>query len=110
MATGFESSARGAWSAAFRDRLQTRWGREFSFRGGFGCALLGSGTPPYRSSAAWHRGSAADMAHCGTGGAAPVGLLSSPGLGRKGLPRKGPGERRRLKAAVSEQLSRDVLR
>uniref|UniRef100_A0A1L1SR23 BTB domain containing 8 n=1 Tax=Mus musculus TaxID=10090 RepID=A0A1L1SR23_MOUSE len=50
------------------------------------------------------------MAHCGAGGAAPVALLSSPGHGRKGLPRKGPGERRRLKAAVSEQLSRDVLR
>ncbi|XP_021066899.2 BTB/POZ domain-containing protein 8 isoform X2 [Mus pahari] len=50
------------------------------------------------------------MAHCGAGGAAPAGLLRSPGLGRKGLPRKGPGERRRLKAVVSEQLSRDVLR
>ncbi|XP_028638226.1 BTB/POZ domain-containing protein 8 isoform X2 [Grammomys surdaster] len=50
------------------------------------------------------------MAHCGAGGAAPAGLLRSPGLDRKGLPRKGPGERRRLKAVVSEQLSRDVLR
>lgn len=72
--------------------------------------MLGSGTPPSRARAAWHPGSAADMAHCGAGGAAPAGLLRSPGLGRKGLPRKGPGERRRLKAVVSEQLSRDVLR
>ncbi|XP_032772341.1 BTB/POZ domain-containing protein 8 [Rattus rattus] len=50
------------------------------------------------------------MAHCGAGGLAPAGLPRSPGLGRKGLPRKGSGERRRLKAVVSEQLSRDVLR
>ncbi|KAL6055277.1 hypothetical protein STEG23_002457 [Scotinomys teguina] len=50
------------------------------------------------------------MAHCAAGGATPVVLLRSPGLGRKGPPRKGPGERRRLKAVVSEQLSRDVLR
>ncbi|XP_052054695.1 BTB/POZ domain-containing protein 8 isoform X2 [Apodemus sylvaticus] len=50
------------------------------------------------------------MAHCGAGGGAPAGLLRSPELGRKGMPRKGPGERRRLKAAVSEQLSSDVLR
>ncbi|XP_076403047.1 BTB/POZ domain-containing protein 8 isoform X2 [Peromyscus maniculatus bairdii] len=50
------------------------------------------------------------MAHCAAGGAAPAALLRSPGPGRKGPPRKGPGERRRLKAVVSEQLSRDVLR
>ncbi|CAO2639039.1 BTB/POZ domain-containing protein 8 [Lemmus lemmus] len=50
------------------------------------------------------------MAHCAAGGAPPAVLPSSPGLGRKGVPRKGPGERRKLKAVVSEQLSRDVLR
>ncbi|XP_031193051.1 AP2-interacting clathrin-endocytosis protein isoform X3 [Mastomys coucha] len=50
------------------------------------------------------------MAHCGAGGAALAGFPRSPGLGTKGLPRKGPGERRRLKAAVSEQLCGDVLR
>ena len=50
------------------------------------------------------------MAHCGAGGTVPAGLLRSPELGRKGMPRKGSGERRRLKAALSEQLSGDVLR
>ncbi|KAL1791022.1 BTB POZ containing [Sigmodon hispidus] len=45
------------------------------------------------------------MAHCGE-----EGVAIPAGPGRKGLPRKGPGERRRLKALVSEQLSRDVLR
>lgn len=50
------------------------------------------------------------MAHCAAGGAPPAVLPRSPGLGRKGVPRKGPGERRKLKAVVSEQLSRDVLR
>ncbi|XP_052591640.1 BTB/POZ domain-containing protein 8 isoform X2 [Peromyscus californicus insignis] len=50
------------------------------------------------------------MAHCAAGGAAPAALLRSPGPDRKRPPGKGPGERRRLKAVVSEQLSRDVLR
>uniref|UniRef100_A0A8C2N405 BTB/POZ domain-containing protein 8 n=1 Tax=Cricetulus griseus TaxID=10029 RepID=A0A8C2N405_CRIGR len=50
------------------------------------------------------------MAHCAAGGATPAVPPGSPGAGRKGLSRKGPGERRRLKTMVSEQLSRDVLR
>ncbi|XP_073752412.1 BTB/POZ domain-containing protein 8 isoform X6 [Callorhinus ursinus] len=50
------------------------------------------------------------MAGCGEGGAAPVVPLGSPGVCSKGLQRKGPCERRRLKAVVSEQLSQDLLR
>ncbi|XP_034873932.1 BTB/POZ domain-containing protein 8 isoform X1 [Mirounga leonina] len=50
------------------------------------------------------------MAGCGGGGAAPVVPLGSPGVCTKGLQRKGPCERRRLKAVVSEQLSQDLLR
>ncbi|CAH6880588.1 Btbd8 [Phodopus roborovskii] len=53
------------------------------------------------------------MAHCAAGaadGATPAVPLRSPGPCPKGLSRKGPGERRRLKVVVSEQLSRDVLR
>ncbi|XP_029801663.1 AP2-interacting clathrin-endocytosis protein [Suricata suricatta] len=50
------------------------------------------------------------MARCGEGSAAPVVLLRSPGVCRKGLQRKGPCERRRLKAVISEQLSQDLLR
>ncbi|XP_077928888.1 BTB/POZ domain-containing protein 8 isoform X2 [Halichoerus grypus] len=50
------------------------------------------------------------MAGCGEGGAAPVVPLGSPGVCTKGLQRKGPCERRRLKAVVSEQLSQDLLR
>ncbi|XP_029416349.1 AP2-interacting clathrin-endocytosis protein isoform X2 [Nannospalax galili] len=50
------------------------------------------------------------MACCGAGSTAPAVPLRSPGVGSKGLQRKGPWERRRLKAAVAEQLSRDVLR
>ncbi|XP_077602247.1 BTB/POZ domain-containing protein 8 [Crocuta crocuta] len=50
------------------------------------------------------------MARCGEGSAAPVVLLRGPGVCRKGLQRKGPCERRRLKAVISEQLSQDLLR
>ncbi|XP_040589391.1 BTB/POZ domain-containing protein 8 isoform X2 [Mesocricetus auratus] len=50
------------------------------------------------------------MAHYAAGGATPAVPPRSPGAGRKGLSRKGPGERRRLKAVVSEQLRSDVLR
>ncbi|XP_057569071.1 BTB/POZ domain-containing protein 8 [Hippopotamus amphibius kiboko] len=50
------------------------------------------------------------MARCGEGSAAPGVLLGSPGVCSKGLQRKGPCERRRLKAMVSEQLSQDLLR
>ncbi|XP_004420908.1 PREDICTED: BTB/POZ domain-containing protein 8 isoform X2 [Ceratotherium simum simum] len=50
------------------------------------------------------------MARCGAGSAAPVVLLGSPGVCSKGLQRKGPCERRRLKAMVSEQLSQDLVR
>ncbi|XP_027626272.1 AP2-interacting clathrin-endocytosis protein isoform X2 [Tupaia chinensis] len=50
------------------------------------------------------------MARCGERGAAPGSLLGSPGVCSKGLPKKGPCERRRLKAVVSEQLSQDLLR
>nr|KAF6443185.1 BTB domain containing 8 [Molossus molossus] len=50
------------------------------------------------------------MARCGEGGAAPIVQLGSPGVCSKGLPRKGPCERRRLKALVSEQLGQDLLR
>uniref|UniRef100_A0A9L0REJ0 BTB/POZ domain-containing protein 8 n=1 Tax=Equus caballus TaxID=9796 RepID=A0A9L0REJ0_HORSE len=50
------------------------------------------------------------MARCGEGSAAPMGLLASPGVCSKGLQRKGPCERRRLQAMVSEQLSQDLLR
>ncbi|XP_024907859.1 uncharacterized protein KIAA1107 homolog isoform X7 [Pteropus alecto] len=50
------------------------------------------------------------MARCGEGSATPVVLLGSPGVCSKGLQRKGPCERRRLKAMVSEQLSQDLLR
>ncbi|XP_012585511.1 PREDICTED: BTB/POZ domain-containing protein 8 [Condylura cristata] len=50
------------------------------------------------------------MARCGEGAAAPGVLLGSPRVCSKGLQRKGPCERRRLKATVSEQLSRDLLR
>ncbi|EFB13365.1 hypothetical protein PANDA_015868, partial [Ailuropoda melanoleuca] len=50
------------------------------------------------------------MAGCGDGGSVPVVLLGSPGICSKGLQRKGPCERRRLKAVVSEQLSQDLLR
>ncbi|XP_073932586.1 BTB/POZ domain-containing protein 8 isoform X3 [Castor canadensis] len=41
---------------------------------------------------------------------APEVLLGLPGVCSKGLQRKGPCERRRLKAMVSEQLSQDLLR
>lgn len=51
-----------------------------------------------------------DMAGCGEGSANPVVLLGSPEVCNKGLQRKGPCERRRLKAMVSEQLSQDLLR
>uniref|UniRef100_A0A2K5N5H0 BTB domain containing 8 n=1 Tax=Cercocebus atys TaxID=9531 RepID=A0A2K5N5H0_CERAT len=50
------------------------------------------------------------MARCGEGSSAPVVLLGSAGVCSKGLQRKGPCERRRLKATVSEQLSQDLLR
>uniref|UniRef100_H0WHN6 BTB/POZ domain-containing protein 8 n=1 Tax=Otolemur garnettii TaxID=30611 RepID=H0WHN6_OTOGA len=50
------------------------------------------------------------MARCGEAGAAGVVLLGSPGVCSRGLQRKGPCERRRLKALVSEQLSQDLLR
>ncbi|XP_038397312.1 BTB/POZ domain-containing protein 8 isoform X5 [Canis lupus familiaris] len=50
------------------------------------------------------------MAGCGEGSAAPAVLLGSPAVCSKGLQRKGPCERRRLKAVVSEQLSQDLLR
>ncbi|XP_037354371.1 BTB/POZ domain-containing protein 8 [Talpa occidentalis] len=50
------------------------------------------------------------MARCGEGTAAPGVPLGSPGGCGKGLQRKGPCERRRLKATVSEQLCRDLLR
>ncbi|KAJ8793537.1 hypothetical protein J1605_019371 [Eschrichtius robustus] len=50
------------------------------------------------------------MARCGEDSVAPVVLLESPGVCNKGLQRKGPSERRRLKAMVSEQLSQDLLR
>ncbi|XP_054448103.1 BTB/POZ domain-containing protein 8 [Pteronotus mesoamericanus] len=50
------------------------------------------------------------MARCGEGSAATMVLLGSPGDCSKGLQRKGPCERRRLKALVSEQLSQDLLR
>ncbi|XP_069934144.1 BTB/POZ domain-containing protein 8 isoform X2 [Oryctolagus cuniculus] len=50
------------------------------------------------------------MARCGEGGEAPGVPLGSPGVCVKGLPRKGPSERRRLKAMVSEQLAQDLLR
>ncbi|XP_008066466.1 BTB/POZ domain-containing protein 8 [Carlito syrichta] len=50
------------------------------------------------------------MAGRGGRGAAPGVLLGSPGVCRKGVQRKGPCERRRLKAKVSEQLSQDLLR
>ncbi|KAM9689292.1 BTB/POZ domain-containing protein 8 isoform 1-T1 [Trichechus inunguis] len=50
------------------------------------------------------------MARCGEGSAAPVVILGSPGVCNKGLQRKGPYERRRLKVMVSEQLSQDLLR
>lgn len=50
------------------------------------------------------------MAGCGDGGAAPTAPLGSPGVCGKGLQRKGPSERRRLKAKVAEQLSQDLLR
>lgn len=51
-----------------------------------------------------------DMARRGEGGAAPTGPVGPPAACTKGLPRKGPCERRRLKALVSEQLSQDLLR
>ncbi|KAM5256786.1 BTB/POZ domain-containing protein 8 [Ctenodactylus gundi] len=47
------------------------------------------------------------MAGRGEGGAAPP---ASPGVCGKGPPRKGPWERRRLKATASERLSQDLLR
>ncbi|XP_007468593.1 PREDICTED: BTB/POZ domain-containing protein 8 isoform X2 [Lipotes vexillifer] len=50
------------------------------------------------------------MARRGEDSVAPVVLLESPGVCSKGLQRKGPSERRRLKATVSEQLSQDLLR
>ncbi|KAM6167522.1 BTB/POZ domain-containing protein 8 [Erethizon dorsatum] len=50
------------------------------------------------------------MARREEGSAAPLVLLGSPGVCSKGLQRKGPCERRRLKAMVSEQLSQDLLR
>lgn len=65
-------------------------------RGGEGRPGAG---PRGRRRAGW------DMARCGEGGAAPVVPPGSPGVGRKG-----PCERRRLKAAVAEQLSQDLLR
>ncbi|KAG8511060.1 AP2-interacting clathrin-endocytosis protein [Galemys pyrenaicus] len=50
------------------------------------------------------------MARCVESAAAPGALLGSSGVCSKGLQRKGPCERRRLKAMVSEQLCRDLLR
>ncbi|XP_043733238.1 BTB/POZ domain-containing protein 8 isoform X2 [Cervus elaphus] len=50
------------------------------------------------------------MARCGEDSAPPGVLLGSPGVCSKGLQKKGPCERRRLKAMVSEQLSQDLLR
>ncbi|XP_055258349.1 BTB/POZ domain-containing protein 8 isoform X3 [Moschus berezovskii] len=50
------------------------------------------------------------MARCGEDSAPPGVPLGSPGVCSKGLQRKGPCERRRLKAMVSEQLSQDLLR
>nr|XP_004653736.2 BTB/POZ domain-containing protein 8 isoform X1 [Jaculus jaculus] len=50
------------------------------------------------------------MARCEGGSAASVAPLGSAGARSEGLQSKGPGERRRLKAAVSEQLSHDLLR
>ncbi|XP_064138356.1 BTB/POZ domain-containing protein 8 isoform X4 [Loxodonta africana] len=50
------------------------------------------------------------MARCGEDSAAPVVILGSPGVCNKGFQRRGPYERRRLKAMVSEQLSQDLLR
>ncbi|XP_059544790.1 BTB/POZ domain-containing protein 8 isoform X3 [Myotis daubentonii] len=50
------------------------------------------------------------MARRGEGGAAPTAPVGPPAACTPGLPRKGPCERRRLKALVSEQLSQDLLR
>ncbi|XP_005385113.1 PREDICTED: uncharacterized protein KIAA1107 homolog isoform X2 [Chinchilla lanigera] len=50
------------------------------------------------------------MARRKEGSAGPAGLPGPPGVCSKGLQRKGPCERRRLKAMVSEQLSQDLLR
>ncbi|XP_004841334.1 uncharacterized protein KIAA1107 homolog isoform X3 [Heterocephalus glaber] len=50
------------------------------------------------------------MARREEGSAAPLVLLRPPGVSSKGLQRKGPCERRRLKAMASEQLSQDLLR
>ncbi|XP_043316600.1 BTB/POZ domain-containing protein 8 isoform X2 [Cervus canadensis] len=50
------------------------------------------------------------MARCGEDSAPPGVLLGSPGVCSKGLQKKGPCERRRLKAMLSEQLSQDLLR
>uniref|UniRef100_A0AC11E8N9 BTB domain containing 8 n=1 Tax=Ovis aries TaxID=9940 RepID=A0AC11E8N9_SHEEP len=50
------------------------------------------------------------MARCGEDSPPPGVPLGSPGVCSKGLQRKGPCERRRLKATVSEQLSQDLLR
>ncbi|XP_006882538.1 PREDICTED: LOW QUALITY PROTEIN: BTB/POZ domain-containing protein 8 [Elephantulus edwardii] len=50
------------------------------------------------------------MARYEEGSAAPVVVLGSSGACSKGLQRKGPCERRRLKVMLSEQLSQDLLR
>ncbi|KAM6217489.1 BTB/POZ domain-containing protein 8 isoform 2-T2 [Rhynchocyon petersi] len=50
------------------------------------------------------------MARCGEGSEAPVVTVGSPAACTKGMQRKGPSERRRLKAMVAEQLSQDLLR
>ncbi|XP_006831119.1 PREDICTED: BTB/POZ domain-containing protein 8 [Chrysochloris asiatica] len=50
------------------------------------------------------------MARCEEGSTARMVIPGSPEVCSKGLQRKGPCERRRLKAKVSEQLSQDLLR
>ncbi|XP_069863748.1 BTB/POZ domain-containing protein 8 isoform X2 [Dipodomys merriami] len=50
------------------------------------------------------------MARCEEGGASPTALVGSPGVCGEGLQRKGPRERRRLKATESERLGGDLLR
>ncbi|XP_048207916.1 BTB/POZ domain-containing protein 8 isoform X2 [Perognathus longimembris pacificus] len=50
------------------------------------------------------------MDRCEEGGAPPAGLVGSPGVCGEGLQKKGPRERRRLKATESERLGGDLLR
>ncbi|XP_004619984.2 BTB/POZ domain-containing protein 8 isoform X1 [Sorex araneus] len=50
------------------------------------------------------------MARCGEGSADAGVLPGPPGVCSKGVHRKGPWERRRLKALLSEQLCQDLLR